>query len=114
MWKAVLTQLVLLGLLFALHIVFAVMDADTAFDLVAVGVSLQIICFGPLVVVTEGASSRIQRRRTHRSTVFVSIPLAVGLGWAYAGMAWGWAEVLVCVAATIGVHFCLELALRDG
>jgi hypothetical protein len=101
----------LVGVLFALHIVFAVLDWDLAFSLVALSISAQIVCFGPLTVMMAAESDRTKRRQLNRQASLVALPLALGLGWAYGGMAWSWLPVSTVFALTVAVHTALDRRL---
>ena len=112
MWKALILNFGLFGVLFASHILAASLDWKLAFACVAVAISAQVVLFGPLTVVFEGAAHRSQRRTTNRASVLFSIPLSLGLSWAYGSMAWSWVPILVCVGCTLGMHGWLDLALK--
>jgi|DEB0MinimDraft_3_1074331.scaffolds.fasta_scaffold124563_2 hypothetical protein len=101
----------LVGVLFALHIVFAVLDWDLAFSLVALSISAQIVCFGPLTVILASESDRTKRRQLNRQASVVALPLALGLGWAYGDMAWSWLPVSTVFVLTVAVHAALDRRL---
>ncbi len=111
MRRALGVNLAAFGLLFVFHIIFASWNWDVAFSIVALFISLQVILFGPLTVVLEGAPVRSQRRRTNRLSFLVAMPLSFGLAWAYGGMAWSLPAVAVIVGATLVLHGTLERRL---
>lgn len=111
MWRALALNAGTFGALFGLHIVFATLDWELAFSLVAVSISAQTVCFGPLTVVLEGAVDRAQRRRTNRAAAVVAFPLALGLAWAYGGMAWSLTSLVVVLGLTVSVHLALDRRL---
>jgi hypothetical protein len=101
----------LFAVFFGFHIVFAALDFDLAFSLVALLITGQILLFGPISVVLEGASVRAQRRATNRIGALLSFPLCIGLAWAYGGMAWSWSAFLPLVVAWGVVHLTLDRQL---
>ena len=111
MWRALGLNLGVFGLLFGLHIVFAARGMDLMFSLVAVFISLQVLLFGPLTVVLEGARHRTHRRQTNRTSSLVALPLSFGLAWAYGGMAWSITAVGAVVGATLMFHATLDRQL---
>ncbi len=114
MRRALLMNLAGFGLLFVLHIVFAAQGMDLLFSFVAVLISLQVMMFGPLTVVLEGANPRTQRRQTNRVSFLVALPLSFGLAWAYGDMAWSLSAVGMVVGLTLLFHGALDrqLAIR--
>ena len=108
---ALLGNIAVFALLFALHIVFASQDLEVAFSIVAVSISLQVVMFGPVTVVLEGAGQRQQRRKTNRVGFLVALPLSFGLAWAYGGMSWSAPVALVVLAATVFLHAGLDRQL---
>jgi len=99
---------------FGLHIVFASLDLELAFRLVAVVITAQILLFGPLSVRLGGSPSRLRRRTTNQIGALLSLPLCVGLAWAYAGMAWSWPLVLLLSGTSLGVHMMLDRRLSTS
>jgi hypothetical protein len=114
MWKAVLFNFLVFGVLFGLHIVFASAGWSLAFSVVALAISVQIVLFGPLTVVLEGSPSRWQRRSTNRIAGVVGLPLSIGLAWAYGGMAWAPMAVLVVVGLMLTCHLVLDVKLAEA
>jgi len=104
----------LFAVFFGLHIVFASLDLELAFRLVAVVITAQTLLFGPLSVLLEGSPSRLRRRTTNQTGTLLSLPLCVGLAWAYAGMAWSWPLVLLLSGSSLGVHMMLDRRLSTS
>lgn len=111
MRKALLINLALFAFLFALHVVFASAGWDLAFSVVAMAISAQLVLFGPFTVILEGASSRVQRRRTNRVAGLVDLPLVLGLAWAYGGMAWAPSALLIVFGMMVSFHLLLDVRL---
>lgn len=111
MWRALAMNIAAFSLLFLLHILFASQNFDLAFSVVALFISLQVILFGPLTVVLEGANLRNDRRRTNRVSFLFALPLSFGLAWAYGGMAWSTTAVGAVVGATLMFHATLDRQL---
>ena len=95
--------------LFVAHIVAAMADAWVAFHLVAVAVSLHVVLFGPLGAATSPRLSLSQRRRRHRQYTLVGLPLALGLAWAYGGMAWAAGPLVGVMGAWAVAHAAMDL-----
>ena len=110
MWRALVGNLGVFGLLFGLHIVFASLDLELAFSIVALAITVQVVLFGPFSVVLEGA----RRRRTNRVGFAIALPLSFGLAWAYGGMVWSPLVVLVVVGTTVVFHLLLDRRLTPG
>jgi len=104
----------LFAVFFGLHIVFASLDLELAFRLVALMITAQILLFGPVSVLLEGSPSRPRRRKTNQIGALLSLPLCVGLAWAYAGMAWSWPLVVLLTGASIVVHRVLDRRLSTS
>lgn len=111
MRRALLLNLAVFCLLFGLHIVFAARGMDLLFSLVAVFISLQVVLFGPLTVVLEGARLRTHRRQTNRRCSLVALPLSFGLAWAYGDMTWSLPATVVVVGLTVLFHGMLDRQL---
>ena len=110
LWKAVVANLGAFALLFVMHVVAASLEWDLLFRLVALSITFQILFFGPLTVVIQDAPSRLERRRTNGMATFVTLPLALGLAWAYGGMSWDpyAVGVILGITATVqGTHMTL-------
>lgn len=111
MWRALGMNITAFSILFLLHILFASQDFDLAFSVVALFISLQVILFGPLTVVLEGANLRNDRRRTNQVSFLLALPLSLGLAWAYGGMAWSVPAGGVIVGTTLLFHMVLDRQL---
>jgi len=104
----------LFAVFFGLHIVFASFDLEFAFRLIALLITCQILLFGPFSILLEGSPSRLHRRKTNRTGALLSMPLCVGLAWAYAGMAWSWPLVFLLSGASLGAHLMLDRRLSKS
>ncbi|RJU97640.1 MAG: hypothetical protein DWC10_04420 [Candidatus Poseidoniales archaeon] len=111
MWRAIGLNLSLFGMLFLLHIVAARFDANTAFTVVAFLITLHVLFFGPACLVVSRLSSQEHRRILNRWGALASLPLALGLGWAYGGMAWSWPEWPLILTAWLAVHVMMDRRL---
>lgn len=92
------------GLLFSLHVVFAARDMDNAFAAVAALITLQVVAFGPLTVRMSSSQTASERRLVLRRSLPVALALAVGLAWAYGGMAWSTSALVRVLGASVVVH----------
>ena len=104
MWRALGLNVGVFGLLFGLHIVFAARDMDTAFAMVAALITAQVVAFGPITALVASPESGIERRRALRRTIPLSLAMAIGLAWAYGGMAWSLPALAGVLGATLVVH----------
>ena len=95
--------------MFVAHIVAAMADAWVAFHVVAVAVSLQVVLFGPLGAATSPRLSLDHRRHRHRQYTLISLPLALGLAWAYGDMAWAAGPLVGVMGAWAVAHAAMEL-----
>ena len=66
MWRAIGLNLSLFGMLFLLHIVAARFDANTAFTVVAILITVHVLFFGPACLVVSRVSSQEHRRILNR------------------------------------------------
>ena len=107
--RHLLVHLGVFGALFLAHIVAASLNASVVFHVVAVTVSVQVVLFGPLGAATSPGLSLKQRRRLHRHFTVVGCPLALGLAWAYGGMAWAAGPFVGVMGAWAVAHAAMEL-----
>ena len=94
------------GLFFGLHIVFAARDMGNAFAAVAALITLQVVTFGPLTARMSASKTASERRLVLRRSFPVALALAVGLAWAYGGMAGQPLRWWVCSSLTGGSRPC--------
>ena len=104
MWRALGLNMAVFGLLFSLHVVFAARDMDNAFAAVATLITLQIVAFGPLTARMSTSQTAPERRLVLRRSLPVALALAVGLAWAYGGMAWSTPALVGVLGASLVVH----------
>ncbi len=107
--RHLLVHLGVFGALFLTHIVAASLNASVAFHVVAITVSVQVVLFGPLGAATSPGLPLDQRRRRHRHYTVVGCPLALGLAWAYGGMAWAAGPFVGVMGAWAVAHAAMEL-----
>ena len=100
--------------LFAGHVVAATLDADVAFQIVAFAVSIQVVMFGPLGAATAPSLSLNERRQLNQVFGLGGLPLAVGLAWAYGGMAWSWPPLVLVLGAWLWMHLATDRQLRNA
>ena len=104
MWRALGLNLGVFGLLFGFHIVFAARNMDAAFATVAALITFQVVAFGTITAWGASPESGIERRRALRRTTPLSLAMAIGLAWAYGGMAWSLPALVGVLGATLVVH----------
>ncbi len=109
-WRTPMVFGSIFGVLFLLHIIFAANSYDLMFRIVAIGITLMTFLCGPICMLLESSSQR------YKSVFFqgmtASIPLSIGLGWAYNEMSVGYQIILFPFIALI-IH-CLIVISRLG
>ena len=108
MIRGLALNLVVFGVLFVLHIVAAANDMDAVFRFVAVLISVQVIAFGPFTVAFSRLVENHRRRAVLRWSTVVGAPLALGLAWAYGGMAWSLPEAIGIALGFLVVHAVVD------
>ena len=108
MIRGLALNLVVFGVLFVLHIVAAANDMDAVFRFVAVLISVQVIAFGPFTVAFSRLDENHRRRAVLRWSTVVGAPLALGLAWAYGGMAWSLPEAIGIALGFLVVHAVVD------
>ena len=102
------------GTLFGSHVVAAALEAEVLFRIVATAVSIHIVLFGPLGSAAAPSLSLHARLHLNRTFAAGSAPLAVGLAWAYGGMAWSIPSLVVVMAAWSVAHLEMDRRLRSA
>tara|TARA_B100001248_G_C27245373_1_gene391306 strand:+ start:390 stop:713 length:324 start_codon:yes stop_codon:yes gene_type:complete len=88
-------------LLFVLHIVFAANDYHLLFRVVALLITVMTFFSGPIFMFIEPSQDRY--RTIYIQGLVISIPLSIGLGWAYSGMSLG-LEMILFPLITLFIH----------
>ena len=104
MWRALGLNVGVFGLLFGLHIVFAARDMNAAFATVAALITFQVVAFGPITAWVASPESVTDQRLVLLRTTPLSLAMAIGLAWAYGGMAWSMPALVGVLGATLVVH----------
>jgi len=108
MLKGVVLSATLYVFMFVGHILAAANDLDVLFRCLAVLITLQTFLVGPTIILFEKTCVHLNAMRTG---MYISIPLGLGLGWAYADMGIHWSIVLWPVGTVI-MHLLLERRLK--
>lgn len=104
-FRGVCISATLYAVLFLGHIIAAVQDFDTVFQIIAVSISLMTFLIGPSIVLF-GQITEFQQKMGANSLGFpISIALAIGLAWAYEDQSFDMVRTLVFICIAIGVHF---------
>lgn len=101
------------GALFVSHVFAAAADATVLFRIVATAVSVHIVMFGPLGAATAPSLPLVERRHLNRRFAIGSAPLAVGLAWAYGGMAWSATPLTLVLMAWSAMHIAMDRRLHS-
>ena len=88
-------------LLFVLHIIFAANDYHLLFRIIALLITVMTFFSGPICVLIEPSKQRY--RTIYIQGLLMSIPLSIGLGWAYSDMSVG-SEMILFPLITIVIH----------
>ena len=98
--------------LFIAHIIAAANDADVLFRIIATIITIHTLFLGGTFLFFLVHSNQSIRREAFKIGAFISFPLSVGLGWAYAGMQWN-PMILIFPIISIVTHFLLRYGLQS-
>ena len=98
--------------LFIAHIIAAANNADVLFRIIATILTVQTLFLGGTFLFFLVHSSQSVRGEAFQIGALISIPLSVGLGWAYADMQWS-PMILVFPLIAIVTHFLLRYGLQS-
>lgn len=104
-WRTLIVFGSIFGVFFLLHIVLAANNYDTMFGLVATGITVMTFFCGPICMLLESSSQRY--KSVFFQGMLASIPLSIGLGWAYNEMSVGYQIFLFPVFALI-IHYLIS------
>jgi len=108
MFRGIVLSALVYVLLFIGHIVAAANDFDTLFRTLAILITIQTFLVGPSIILFEKSCDYHSAMRTG---MIISIPLALGLGWAYAGMGLHWTMLPWPIGSVI-LHLLIERRLK--
>ena len=104
--KGSIAYAALFSLSFILHIIFAAKDFDIGFQIIAALITVMTFFVGSLIIYFGKIKS--QRVNINRFAAVISIFLACGLGWAYAGMMMHW-SIILWPFGTVFCHLIVEI-----
>ena len=110
--RTVLLSAGIYAALFIAHIIAAANDADILFRIIATVITLQTLFLGGTFLLFLVDSSRTARGEAFRIGSLISLPLSIGLGWAYAGMQWS-SMILIFPFIAAGAHLALRYSLQS-
>ena len=103
-WRGILLSATLFASLFLIHILLAANGYMTLFKIVAILITIQLIAVGPTIILF-GQINNIQTKIVAlKIGLIIAIPLNIGLGWAYAGMAISIAWMVAFPVLTTVLH----------
>lgn len=102
----------LYGFLFAFHIWLAIKGYMGVFRVIAWIITIHTLAVGPSIILLGKVKELDGRVLANRIGVWISLPLCVGLGWAYAGMAYDFTWIIWFMAIAILVHYLVGLKLH--
>ena len=108
--KGSITYGALFSLSFILHIIFAAKDFDIGFQIIAALITFMTFFIGSLIIYF--GKIKYHRVKINRFAALLSIFLACGLGWAYAGMMMHW-SIILWPFGTVFCHLIVELVFLD-
>ena len=100
----------LFSLSFILHIIFAAKDFHIGFQIIAALITFMNFFGGILIIYFVKIKS--YRVNVNRFAAFISVFLALGLGWAYAGMMMHW-SIILWPFGTVLSHMIVEKFVLD-
>ena len=86
-WRGILLSASLFTTLFLIHILLAANGYMTLFKIVAIVITIQLIAVGPTIILFGQINNLQTKIVALKIGLVIAIPLNIGLGWAYAGMA---------------------------
>ena len=108
MLKGVVFSAMLYVVMFIGHIIAAANELNLLFQILAVLITIQTFLVGPSIILFEKTCNH---HSAMRIGLIISIPLALGLGWAYAGMGLHW-SMLPWPIGSIILHLIIERRLK--
>jgi hypothetical protein len=97
----------LFSVLFVLHIVFAAHNQNVLFQIVAVVITAMSFFCGPICVFLEGKKELY--RYVFQFGMIASVPICVGLGWAYNDMSFG-SKMVIFPLFSLFIHYIIRLS----
>lgn len=97
----------LFGFLFVLHIYFAANNQDFLFQSVAIIITVMSLCCGVICVLLESKDE--QYDYVFKIGMIASVPLSIGLGWAYNDMSVGF-EMIIFPLISILIHYITTIS----
>ena len=106
-YRTFIIYALLFALLFALHIYFAANNQDFLFQSVAIIISVMSLCCGVICVLLESKGE--QYGYVFQTGMIASVPLCIGLGWAYNDMSVGF-EMFIFPLISILIHYIITIS----
>ena len=103
-WRGILLSASLFTPLFLIHIVLAANGYMTLFKIIAILITIQLIAVGPTIILFGQINNLKTKIVALKIGLLIAIPLNIGLGWAYAGMAISIAWMVTFPALTTVLH----------
>ena len=97
----------LFSLFFVLHIYFAANDQDFLFQLVAVIITVMALFCGAICVFLETKNESYGY--VFKFGMIASVPICVGLGWAYNDMSFG-SQMVTFPLLSVLIHYIIRLS----
>ena len=95
-----LVYFLIFGVLFLLHIFFAMYDAEFLFELVALTFTISIFFMGPIILLISHDCDDFYDEKLFICLCFSPI-LGFGLGWAYSGMKFTYSVIIFSLVNTL-------------
>ena len=103
-WRGILLSASLFASLFLIHILLAANGYMTLFKIVAILITIQLIAVGPTIILFGQINNLKTKIVALKIGLIIAIPLNIGLGWAYAGMAISIAWMVTFPVLTTVLH----------
>ena len=103
-WRGILISASLFTSLFLIHILLAANGYMTLFKIIAILITIQLIAVGPTIILFGQINNLKTKIVALKIGLLIAIPLNIGMGWAYAGMAISIAWMVTFPALTTVLH----------
>ena len=103
-WRGILLSASLFASLFLIHILLAANGYMALFKIVAIVITIQLIAVGPTIILFGQIDNLKTKIVALKIGLVIAIPLNIGLGWAYAGMAISIAWMVAFPVLTTVLH----------
>ena len=106
-YRGLIIYALLFSLLFILHIIFAANNQNALFQIVAVVITVMSLFCGLICVLFEAKNELY--RYVFKFGMVASVPICMGLGWAYNDMSFG-SQMVTFPLFSLLIHYVIRLS----